>query len=66
MTNATHIVKTSSNAFFAVRDAGDPSFAHVWLGTPVTWRGNVFAPKGKSPREILVRRAGCRVVAQLS
>ena len=57
------IIETTSNQLFHVRETGDADLAHVWLGIEVkrVAAGN-FRPKAKA-REILVRKAGARIVA---
>jgi hypothetical protein len=53
------IVETSDNRLFKVRDAGE-GLDHVWRGVEVRRDG---APK-KGAREVLVRKAGCRIVRE--
>lgn len=63
-TSYTHIIETSANQLFQVRDAG-PGLDHVFLGVEVKRVRGGFAPKAKA-REICVRRACTRVVASLA
>lgn len=60
----THIVQNLAGQFFQVRDVGTDDLAHVFHGMAVKRVGGGFAPK-KGAREILVRKLGCRVVADL-
>lgn len=60
----THIVQDLAGQFFQVRDTGTDDLAHVFNGMAVKRVGGGFAPK-KGAREILVRKLGCRVVADL-
>lgn len=57
------IIETSDNRFFQVRETNEPGLSHVWLGTAVKRTKSGFVPKAKA-REILVRKAGSRVIAQ--
>ena len=54
------IIETSNNQIFQVREAG-ADLDHVWLGVEVKRVKGGFAPK-KNAREILVRKAACRVI----
>ena len=56
------IIETSANLFYQVRDAG-PDLSHCWMGLPVKRTKAGFVPKANA-REMLVRKAGCKVVAQ--
>lgn len=56
------IIETSANLFYRVRDAGS-DLAHCWMGIPVKRTKAGFVPKANA-REMLVRKAGCKVVAQ--
>ncbi|MBI1690499.1 hypothetical protein [Methylorubrum sp. DB1722] len=60
----THIVQDLAGQLFQVRDTGTADLAHVFHGMAVKRVGGGFAPK-KGAREILVRKLGCRVVADL-
>ncbi|KQP81109.1 hypothetical protein ASF60_22325 [Methylobacterium sp. Leaf113] len=55
------IIETLANQFFRVRETGDPSAAHVWLGIEVKRVRGAYVPKAKA-REILVRKLGTRMV----
>lgn len=57
------IVETAANELFRVADLRDPEHAHVWLGTPVKLVKGAYVPKAKA-RDVLVRKAGCRIVAR--
>ena len=57
------IIETLAGQFFQVRDAG-AGLDHVWLGIEVKRVKGGFAAKAKA-REILVRKAGTRVIATL-
>lgn len=54
------IIETSDNRRFRIRDAG-PGLAHAWLGIEVKRTKAGYVPKA-SAREILVRKAGCRII----
>ena len=56
------IVETSSNQLFRVHDAGHD---HAWLGVEVKRAAGGYVPKAKA-REVLVRKAGCRIVAEVA
>ncbi|MGA4550613.1 hypothetical protein [Methylorubrum aminovorans] len=60
----THIVQDLAGQFFQVRDAGSAELSHVFHGMAVKRTAGGFAPK-KGAREILVRKLGCRAVADL-
>lgn len=57
----TLIVKTSDGQLFKVRDAG-PDYPQAWIGSAVKMVRGAFVAKAKA-RDILVRKAGSRVVA---
>lgn len=57
------IIETTSNQFFAVHDCD--GIDHAWIGVPVKRVGGTWTPKAKA-REILVRKAGSRVIEQTS
>ena len=62
----THIVETLAGQLFQVRDADPTNLDHVWNGVEVKRaKGGTFVPKAKA-REILVRKVGTRVVANLA
>lgn len=62
----TKIVETLAGQFFQVRDADLSNLDHVWNGVEVKKaKGGTFVPKANA-REILVRKIGCRVVADLA
>ncbi len=65
LTAYTHIVEDSANQLFAVRDAGSTELAHAFRALPVKRVRGAYEPK-KGAREILVRKVGCRLVAQLA
>lgn len=54
------IIETSSNQLFRVRETGNADLEHVWIGVAVKRVKGEYVPKAKA-REILVRKAGCRV-----
>lgn len=56
----TMFIETSDNRLFSVKDAG-PDMPHAWLGTELSRR--TLQPR-KNAREMLVRKAGCRLVYQ--
>jgi hypothetical protein len=59
------IVETSDNRFFAVREYGDPSIQHCWIGYEVKKRkdGRYTAKiKTKTPRLTLVRKAASKII----
>jgi len=60
----THIVEDLAGQLFQVRDDGAPGLDHVFRGVAVKRVRGGFEPK-KGAREILVRKLGCRVVADL-
>jgi len=62
MTNATMIIETSANQFFAVRNTNDDDLPHVWFGTEVKRVKGAYVPKARA-REILVRKAATRFVS---
>jgi hypothetical protein len=51
------IIETSANQVFKVKPAAD--IEHAWLGVELNRR--TLQPK-KNAREILVRKAGCKVL----
>lgn len=53
-----HIIETSDNRVFRVRDAG-PDYPHAWLGVELKRRSWTLK---KGAREILVRRAGSKII----
>jgi hypothetical protein len=53
------IIETTAGQQFRVRDAGSADLAHAWLGIEINKRTQ--QPK-KNAREILVRRAGARLI----
>lgn len=55
------IIQTTAGELFQVRETGDASLEHVWLGVAVKRSGENFIPK-KNAREILVRKMATRVV----
>lgn len=55
------IIRDGAGNLFAVRDAGNPDLAHVYLGVPVKRVGAGYVLKTKA-REQLVRRIGTSVV----
>jgi hypothetical protein len=57
------IIETSANQFFRVTDHEDPALAHVWCGVPVKKVKFSWVNKANA-REVLVRKAGSRVVAE--
>jgi hypothetical protein len=57
------IVETTCNRLYLVRPTGNPNLAHVWFGIEVKRKGGAYVPKTKA-REVLVRREGCRIVAE--
>ncbi len=62
----TQVVETLAGQFFQVRDADHANLDHVWNGVEVKRaKGGGFVPKVRA-REILVRKVGCRVVANLA
>jgi hypothetical protein len=61
----TAVVETLASQFFAVRETGDASSSHVWLGLEMKRTKAGFVPKAKA-RELLVRKLGTRVVASLA
>lgn len=65
MSNATHIIETSANQLYAVRETNDASLAHVWFGVEVKRAKGGFVPKAKA-RETLVRKAASKVIATLN
>ncbi len=65
MSRYTHIVQDLAGQLFQVRDANVAELGHVFHGMAVKRVAGGFAPK-KGAREILVRKVGCRLVAQLA
>lgn len=62
----TQIVETSAGQFFQVREGDTADLNHVWHGLAVKKaKGGTFAAKANA-REILVRKVGSRVVANLA
>jgi hypothetical protein len=61
----TAVIETTCNRLFQVRETGSADLAHVWHGVEVKRAKGGFAPKARS-REMLVRKAGARVVASLA
>jgi hypothetical protein len=61
----TQIVETSAGQFFQVREGDSADLNHVWHGLAVKKAKGGFVPKANA-REILVRKAGSRVVANLA
>jgi len=63
MADQSFIVESSDNRLFAVRETNDPDLAHVFHAIPMKRiKGGGFAVKGAG-RMILLRKAGCRIVA---
>ena len=61
--NQTLIVESSDNRLFAVRETNNPDLAHVFHAIPMKRvKGGGFVVKGTG-RMILLRKAGCRIVA---
>lgn len=61
----TKIIETSNNELFRVRETGDANLAHVWYGVAVKRVHGAFVPKANA-REILVRKAASRIVAEVA
>lgn len=60
MATYTAIIEDTSNSVYAVRAAD--GIDHAWIGIPVKAAPVVgWAPKGRSPKERLVRKVGCKV-----
>lgn len=55
------IIETSDNRIFSVRETGDPELAHVWFGYEVKRLKGEYVRRKRAP-EILVRKAGCKIV----
>jgi len=55
------IIETNAGQTFCVIETGNADTAHVWLGVEVKRTRAGWATKAKA-REILVRKAGCRVI----
>jgi Flp pilus assembly pilin Flp len=59
------IVEDTANRFWQVEPAPD-GITHCWAGIEVKRaKGGVFVPKARA-RKVLVRKAGCRIVADLA
>lgn len=56
------IIETAANQFFFVRDLDDASLAHCWEGIAVKRVKLGWEVKAKA-KPILIRKAGCTVVA---
>ncbi len=59
------IVEDTATRLFRVRDPDHADVAHVWIGIEVKRLHAGYVPRAKA-REQLVRRAGCRVVAEVA
>ncbi len=57
------IIETTSGQTYQVRETNDAALAHVWFGIEVKRAKGTFVPK-KNAREMLVRKAGSRIVAK--
>lgn len=57
------IIETSAGQLFRVRETGDPSTAHVWLGIAVKRAAGGFVPK-VGAKEILVRKAAAKLIVE--
>ena len=60
-TATAHFVETTDNRIYFVRDADSSDLAHVWLGLEVKRIRGGFAVK-KNAREVMVRKAGARIL----
>lgn len=60
------IIETSANQLYRVLETNDAALAHVWYGVEVKRQGAGYADtkKGKG-RIVLVRKAGCTVIAEI-
>lgn len=59
------IIETSAGQLFRVRETGDATTAHVWLGIAVKRAAGGFVPK-VGAKEILVRKAATKLVAEIA
>ena len=57
------IIETTCNHLYSVRETGNPSLAHVWLGIEVKRSKGGFVPKARA-REEFVRKEGSRIIEQ--
>ncbi len=63
MATYTAIVEDGAGNRYAVRDAD--GISQSWAGIPVKPAAVVgYAPKGRNPRERLVRKAGCHILSR--
>lgn len=61
MSNPTYVKDTAGRIFF-VKETDDENLAHVWEGFEVKRLGEGYVSK-KNARVVLVRKAGCKVLA---